>query len=621
MAWFCSLSHWTERIYQGMDVRHRRAILIFFILGFGLRIFGLGFGLPFLSNFYIRPDETLIVVPAIQFFETLGTHDYFAYPALMKTLCAVIFQGYFSILHLFRLTSADGIVAHFIQTPSPYFLLARFSSAILGSLTMFFVFGIGRRLFSVRIGLLAALIYATAPLAVRDAHFGVTDTFMTFLSSGAIYLILCYFDRSSDRESKMILFVSIIIGLAVSTKYTALMLIPLSMVAVLLKHQRGVSKRTLLQFCILLIVSGIIFISINPYMIINYKKAMGDIYGILQAIYRPLGEGIGWSVASGLRQVVAPLCQGPGSIIGLVLCGIGILMMRWRQEAFVKEFILLVTLLSFLLLLFFARVLPYRYALPALPFVAVFASKGVLQFYQRWSNSMIKLSAPSPFPSPPKRGRGWGEGEWRKAIFYIIKLWIFLIIVLTVAIGFLKSIRLDILLSCHDTRTLAGQWILDHVSPDVPVVILGGPECEPQIYETTASIRRRIEYVYRLYGKKGGDVVSEIYRIQLRNHERSSHTGYEVFRNPEYLLADMKEVCLVIPSYPLSMASINPASLKMARGQIQEKVRFDALKNNSIHFKLDPVDAFFLPLSPLGDVIRPGPNIEIWMIKREVSLK
>jgi hypothetical protein len=83
----------------------------------------------------------------------------------------------------------------------------------------------------------------------------------------------------------------------------------------------------------------------------------------------------------------------------------------------------------------------------------------------------------------------------------------------------------------------------------------------------------------------------------------------------------MKEVCLVIPSYPLSMASINPASLKMARGQIQEKVRFDALKNNSIHFKLDPVDAFFLPLSPLGDVIRPGPNIEIWMIKREVSLK
>jgi len=189
------------------------------------------------------------------------------------------------------------------------------------------------------------------------------------------------------------------------------------------------------------------------------------------------------------------------------------------------------------------------------------------------------------------------------------------------AIGLAQSIRLDMLLSRKDTRTIAGQWILHHVPHDVPVVFLGGPECELQIYETTASIHRRIEYVYRLYGQRGGDIVSEIYRLQLRNHERSSHTGYEVFRNPEYLPADMKEVCLVIPSYPLSMAGINPASLKMARGQIQEKVRFDALKTNSAHFNLDKVDAFFLPFSPLGDVIRPGPNIEILMIKREVSLK
>ena len=121
--------------------------------------------------------------------------------------------------------------------------------------------------------------------------------------------------------------------------------------------------------------------------------------------------------------------------------------------------------------------------------------------------------------------------------------------------------------------------------------------------------------MYWLCGQRGGDIVSEIYRLQLKNHERSSHTGYEAFRNPEYLTADMKEVCIVIPSYPLSMANIHPASLKMAWGQIQEKVCFDALKNNSVHFKLDKVDAFFLPFSPLGDVIRPGPNIEILMIK------
>lgn len=386
----------------------------------------------------------------------------------------------------------------------------------------------------------------------------------------------------------MVLFASIAIGLAVSSKYTALMLLPLSMAAILLKHRRGVSRKTLSQMCILLIVPGILFIGINPYVIIDYKKAIGDVYGILHAIYRPSGEGIGWSVASGLRQVVDPLCHGPGNIPGLILCGIGILMMSRRQEVSTKTFILLISLLGFLLPLFFAHVLPYRYALPALPFVAVFASKGVLQFYQRWPNS-------------------------------IFKSFIFFIVVLTVAVGFLQSIRLDVFLSRNDTRTLAGQWILHHVSPDVPVVFLGGPECEPQIYEMTASIHRRIEYVYRLYGKRGGDIVSEIYRLQLRDKRGRENPGYNVFRNPEHLPVDMKMVCLVIPSYPLSMASINPVSLKMAGRQILEKVRFDALKNNSIHFKLDTVDAFFLPFCPIGDVIRPGPNIEIWMIKREAS--
>ena len=122
-------------------------------------------------------------------------------------------------------------------------------------------------------------------------------------------------------------------------------------------------------------------------------------------------------------------------------------------------------------------------------------------------------------------------------------------------------------------------------------------------------------------GKEEGDIVSEIYRLQLRDKRAQENVGYNVFRNPEHLPVDMKMVCLVIPSYPLSMASINTAFLKMAWGQIQEKVCFNGLKNNSTHYKLDTVDAFFLPFYPLGDVIRPGPSIEILMIKREASLK
>jgi hypothetical protein len=94
--------------------------------------------------------------------------------------------------------------------------------------------------------------------------------------------------------------------------------------------------------------------------------------------------------------------------------------MMSRARCLHKRLILLLALLSFLLLLFFAHILPYRYALPALPFVAVF----VRAFF---ITKMVKLHerlCPSPFPFPRSGG---GLGEMAKSNFYIIKLLIFLL--------------------------------------------------------------------------------------------------------------------------------------------------------------------------------------------------
>lgn len=57
-----------------------------------LRARGIGFGLPILSNLYIRPDESLVVMAAVNFIEKSGHPGTFAYPALLSEICAAIFH-------------------------------------------------------------------------------------------------------------------------------------------------------------------------------------------------------------------------------------------------------------------------------------------------------------------------------------------------------------------------------------------------------------------------------------------------------------------------------------------------------------------------------------------------
>ncbi len=172
-------------------------------------------------------------------------------------------------------------------------------------------------------------------------------------------------------------------------------------------------------------------------------------------------------------------------------------------------------------------------------------------------------------------------------------------------------------MSQEDTRTLAGRWISQHVPPDVPVVMLGGPECEPQVKESRASLKRRIDYVTRRYGERSGEIVSEIYRLQLRALDGAKDAGCEVYRNPEDPKIFSHTICLVLPRHPLSMATVNPESRERFSGEILEEVEFRSLKKEDGRFVLDPIDAFFLPFNNLQKVIRPGPGFRVIILFRK----
>jgi hypothetical protein len=235
---------------------------------------------------------------------------------------------------------------------------------------------------------------------------------------------------------------------------------------------------------------------------------------------------------------------------------------------------------AFTLPLLFTEVRPYRYVVPALPFVAVLAADGLL--------AVARLA-----------------GRWYRPMAAAA-------ILLTVGPALHRSLQLDRQLAREDTRTLAGRWIAEHVPVDLPIVIVGNPECEPQIRESPASIQRRIEYVTGLYGSIAGNRVADLYRLQLLASPKVP--SHEVWRNRDP--AGNARVCLVEPFYPLP----NPACPGSPRGRLEryrpvEGTSFEALPASTRHATIDAIDAFFLPFSALDEVARPGPNVRITIVE------
>ncbi|MBM3747085.1 MAG: phospholipid carrier-dependent glycosyltransferase [Acidobacteria bacterium] len=537
-------------------------------LAFGLRLYGLGFGLPMLSNLYVRPDESLLVIPAVRFFETAGNPASLDYPLLLIALNAAVFQMYFLLAGALGLTQAASLPADFVRDGTPYWLLARGLSVVAATLTVLLVYRMARRITSRGAALLAALLYATAPLAVRDGHFATTDNLLTLLVTAALYAAL----RWLEGAPRALPVAALLLGLAVSTKYAAWLLLPALLAAALLVPVGPKWKR----LATVLLIPAAVFAVVNFYALARWGEFTWLLGRILRVFYLHQPGDAAWTLGSAFRQVFSPLFHGPGQLVGLALCAVGLAWPSTAAGSRSKKIVLAVAMFSFLAAIFlFRHWVPYRYVLPVLPVVAVFSARGIFELARKPALAMaLGLLVAAP-------------GLW-------------------------KSVQLDRLLAREDTRNQAQRWIQQNVPRDVPIVILGGPECEVQVLETPASLERRSEYVTRLYGPRAGKVVSEPYRLQMRDASRIER-GYEVYRNPEKPPPG-RQVLLVAPAHPLRMARVDPAALRPYQGREGPAVTFESLSGDWPEFEFDGIDAFFLPWNRLGRVQRPGPHLRLTLV-------
>jgi hypothetical protein len=538
-----------------------------------LRFWGLDFGFPLrsnfplLSNFYVRPDESLIVQAAVLFFEKAGDPQFYAYPALLVELAAVLFA------------LLEPWLGPFAANPSGYFLAVRAVSALAGAATVGVVYLLAKRYAAWPWAMFAAALYAVAPLPVRDAHFGVTDTLMSLFVALALWAA-SRGGEADPRRTHWLLPVTFF-ALAVATKYTAALAAP----AVALGIVAGGAGEWKTVFRRLVLASlwvAAVFAALNPYVFLRAGESLGTVLAMFGVFYGGASAQpeSAWSATGAALQVLRPLAWGPASWMAVPLVALALWPMARRPREHKALVVLALGVLPFIAaLLPFRHPLPFRYLLPALPGLAVLAALGCARL-AHWK---------------PLRRVAPAMGA------------------MLLAAQLAASVALVATMARKDTRSEAGEWIAANVSRDVPIVMLTNPEGEPQVMESAASLQRRMDFAYRMYGPQSGRIVSQLYGIQLR----ANPEGHEVYRHASPGDVTVDEVLLVTAQYPLRGWEAPAEGLVRSFGTERQRVVFDPLLPSAGTLFLDVSDAFFLPMNPWGNVRRPGPRIELVRIRRD----
>ncbi|MPZ47848.1 MAG: phospholipid carrier-dependent glycosyltransferase [Dehalococcoidia bacterium] len=111
-------------------------------------------------------------------------------------------------------------------------LVGRHLSALFDAATVLLVFLIGRRLFGGAAGLIGASLFATAPLAIQQAHFLVVDPFLTFFTTAILYFAVLI---AQEGRMPNYALAGLMLGLGLACKVTAILVAPVVLAAVALQ--------------------------------------------------------------------------------------------------------------------------------------------------------------------------------------------------------------------------------------------------------------------------------------------------------------------------------------------------------------------------------------------------
>ncbi len=377
--------------FSGLYERDKKVyglLVLIVVLGLALRLWGIGWSLPDarhpLATYH--PDERVNLNAALQADIAHGQFDiklynygtlYFYFVNLAQT----VGSGY-GLIPKVPPETASSPWSHLTNqapTNAGLFLAGRLVTALMGAATVPVLFALGTRMFERRTGLLTALFYASAPLAVLHAHFLTVDVPATFFVS----LTLLWSARLMTSQTwKDYVLAAVWAGLAAATKYNAGLVLIAPVVAHFLNktpnacqtHRRG-------QFVVLLAVAALTFLVACPGPWLNFEAFWYGIEGypgsgLRYELFEHSRTGHGYlftNTGNGCWYhlwVSLPFGLGPALLVATLLGLIPAFQQRTKSDAILLAFFVLYFGIAGLSQVRFAR-----YMLPLFPVCCLLAAR------------------------------------------------------------------------------------------------------------------------------------------------------------------------------------------------------------------------------------------------------
>jgi 4-amino-4-deoxy-L-arabinose transferase-like glycosyltransferase len=569
-----------------MTFQKDRIILVAIIAAaFGLRIWGLAFGLPFQAH----QDEPIVVNHALAYgLGDLNPH-FFYIPPFTSYILFAVYALFFAAGKLTGEWASTGdFAASFFVDPSIFYLIGRFFIGVIpGVICVLLTYRLAARLFSERASLYASCVMALAYLNVANSHYIYTDMLLvTFILASYIAFFRLY-----DRPSLLNHFVSgLAIGLAAGAKYNGIFLVFTYLVASVLSARREGRSVFGRQNIAGALAAGslalIAFFAVNPFSVFDLRGFLGSFLQQSKAFwYTGLGHHFFYSLAEGISLPLSLL--GLAGLISLAMAGD-------RGKIFISFPIVFYSVLVF-------RSQDFaRYVLPLVPFFAIGAAYFVFHVFPHF----VKV--------PSVRRTAWA---------------IAVVLILPTAV---KSIKADTIFSSADTRIKAAEWIGKNLAPGTRIACdstIFRPALK-QPYVQLEEKERSLANQRGLADLKGRKL--ELMRKAADKNEKG-YPLYFIFPEP----AAQGQFLDTLPAVPFDLAVLKKEDIEyvVVNGQYRSSVEKEFLKILELQASIfkdfspyldgeyrdssDTVDATCIPVSgrELFSRASSGPALRIYKIK------
>ena len=451
--------------YEVKGFFYNYSIYCILVFAFLLRCYGIWYGLPYLySPDPNSVDEQCIMTPVMNMLFTGDINPHWAgfpshiimyFLAILLGLINIFLYGYLRLIGL-----VHGIPHFFIflktqivsYTAFAYFV-GRLVMAILGTITIYFVYAIGKKLFNTAIGILASLCLAIAPLHVLHSKVIRPDITTTLMILIALYCLYIFDENKKNKDILIYCYLSA--GFAIATKYTSILIIvpvliycfmmdikeknvlTLSYIIDFLKLKTNSSRALFYIFFAFFITSSFVFLDFRQtlinFLIETRKEHIGQerLGGLLNHIWYFKGV----------------LINGIGGLFFTVFACMGLMLIAARRS-YKHYLLLLFPTLYYIVMVGFGNLRFYRWLIPILPFEAMLFGVGLYTLYRY----LINFN----FLKPHKN---------------TIVLLCTIVMIGSSLPAIVHDIHEGVLLTRKDTRTIAKEWIEDNVPENARIAV------------------------------------------------------------------------------------------------------------------------------------------------------